>query len=175
MRILTIGVLAFFAWSTLSTYVYVCKIKGLCDNQASLQINKMSTENTLVNDTLKKPIAKQQLAIPKDLIIYFAFDKSEFNSNNNTENYVNESNAYLIQNSQANIKITGHTDAIGTTNYNQSLGYRRAQSLQHYFVSKGIKIDKITILSKGESEPADNNDTKEGRTNNRRTVITIKK
>ncbi|MBI9069198.1 MAG: OmpA family protein [Salinivirgaceae bacterium] len=175
MRILTIGLLAFFAWSTLSTYVYVCKVKGLCDKSVSMQKSNMSTENAIVIGTIQKPIARQHVAVPKDLIIYFAFDKADFSSNIMTEKYFEESNAYLNQNAQAIVKITGHTDAIGTADYNQSLGYRRAQSLQLYFESKGTKSDKIIILSKGEDEPADNNSTKEGRANNRRTVITLKK
>ncbi|MFC2086896.1 OmpA family protein [Bacteroidota bacterium] len=174
MRILTIGVLTFFAWSTLSTYLYVCKIKGLCDEPVTMQMSEVSSENAIVIDTLQKPIVREQLAVPKDLIIYFAFDKSEFSSNSITEKYFDESNAYLKQDTQASLKITGHTDAIGTKQYNQDLGYRRAQSMQHYFQNKGLPANKMIIESKGESEPADNNATKDGRANNRRTVITIK-
>ena len=174
MRILTIGVFTFLAWSTLSTFLYVCKIKGLCYTPAML-MSEVSTENTIAIDTEQKPIVTEQLAVPKDLIIYFAFDKSEFSSNNITEKYFDESNAYLSRDTQASLKITGHADAIGNKEYNQSLGYRRAQSMQHYFETKGMKADKINILSRGESEPADNNDTKDGRANNRRTVLTFKK
>lgn len=174
MRILTIGALTLIAWSTLSTYLYVCKIKGLCNEAVTLPLSETSTENTIVADTIQISKIEKQLAIPKDLIIYFAFDKSEFRSNSITDKYFDESNAYLSQNKLAILKITGHADAIGTTDYNQSLGYRRAQSMQLYFKSKGIPGDKILILSKGESEPADNNNTVNGRANNRRTVITIK-
>jgi OOP family OmpA-OmpF porin len=72
------------------------------------------------------------------------------------------------------LSITGHTDAIGSDEYNQALGYRRAKSVQHYFESKGIPANKIIIESKGEKEPADNNSSVTGRANNRRTIITIK-
>jgi OOP family OmpA-OmpF porin len=109
------------------------------------------------------------------MITYFAFDKSDFNSNAESDKYIDKSNTYLDQNSQAMLSITGYTDAIGTDIYNQALGYRRAQSMQHYFESKGILANKIIIESKGEKEPADDNNTATGRANNRRTVITIKK
>jgi OOP family OmpA-OmpF porin len=109
------------------------------------------------------------------MITYFAFDKSDFISNTETDKYFDESNAYLDQNSKAMLSITGYTDAIGTEIYNQALGYRRAQSMQHYFERKGILSNKIIIESRGEKDPADDNNTSAGRANNRRTVITIKK
>jgi OOP family OmpA-OmpF porin len=120
-------------------------------------------------------LAQEPTAVmPKNLVIYFAFDKSEFNSNAETDKYFDETNAYLVQNSQARLSIIGHTDAIGSDAYNQSLGYRRAQSMQHYFEGKGMLANKIVIESKGEKEPADDNSTTAGRANNRRSAITIK-
>jgi OOP family OmpA-OmpF porin len=89
--------------------------------------------------------------------------------------YFAESNTYLDQNVQARLSITGHSDAIGSDEYNEALGYRRAQSLQHYFENKGMPSDKIIVESKGEKEPVDDNKTTAGRANNRRTVVTIKK
>jgi len=74
----------------------------------------------------------------------------------------------------ARISITGHTDAVGTDEYNQALGTRRAESSQTYFIEKGIPRDKIISESRGEKEPADNNNTTEGRANNRRTLTVIK-
>lgn len=173
MRILIIGLITFFAWSTLSTYIYVCVIKDLCDEPVSMQMSDASNKDTTANETIQKPLVKQA-TIPKDLIVYFEFDKSEFNSNAVADKYFDESNLYLNQNSDSKLSITGHTDAIGTKEYNQALGYRRAQSLQRYFEKKGVLANKMIISSKGENEPVDVNNTDEGRANNRRTVITIK-
>lgn len=173
MRILIIGFITFFAWSTLSTYIYVCKIKGLCDEPISMQISEVKND-TIANETIQKPLVLQAV-VPKDLIIYFEFDKSDFSSNAVADKYFDESNLYLNQNIQAKISITGHTDAIGTKEYNQALGYRRAQSLQRYFEKKSVHANKIIITSKGENEPVADNNTDAGRANNRRTVITIKK
>jgi outer membrane protein OmpA-like peptidoglycan-associated protein len=175
MKILIIGFLALFGWSALSTHIYVCKIKGLCDEPKTMQIDVVNHKDVIAVDTLSKPLVREQAVIPENLIIHFAFDKSEFNSDAETNKYFDETKAYLDQNSQARLSITGHTDAIGSDEYNQALGYRRAQSTQHYFESKGMPANKIIIESKGEKEPADDNNTKAGRANNRRTVITIKK
>ena len=174
MKILLIGFIAFFAWSALSTYIYVCKIKGLCDEPVAMQISTVGHNDVIAGDTIHKPVMIEQSVIPKGLIIYFAFDKSEFNADTATDKYVDESNAYLDQNSQARLKITGHADAIGSDEYNQALGYRRAHNIRHYFESKGMPAGKIILESRGEKEPADDNNTTAGRANNRRTTITIK-
>jgi len=175
MKILIIGFLAFSSWSTLSTYIYVCKIKGLCGEPITMQIGAVNQNDVIAGDTIRKPLVREEAVIPENLTIYFAFDKSEFNSDAGTDKYFDESKTYLDQNSQARLSITGHTDAIGSNEYNQALGYRRAQSMQHYFESKGMPANKIIIESRGEKEPADDNNITAGRANNRRTEITIKK
>ena len=175
MKILIIGFLTFLGWSAISTHFYVCNIKGLCGEPITKQITVVSRKEVIAVDTSAKAVAHQQTVIPENLVTYFAFDKSEFNADAKTDKYFNESNAFLDQNPQARLSITGYTDAVGSDEYNQALGYRRAQSMQHYFESKSLPANKIIIESKGEKEPADNNSTPAGRANNRRTVITIKK
>jgi outer membrane protein OmpA-like peptidoglycan-associated protein len=175
MKILLIGFLVFFGWSALSTHLYVCKIKGLCNESITMQTEMTSNKDVIAGDTLGKPSANEQEALPEKLSIYFAFDKSDFNSDAVTDKYFDKSNAYLDHNSQARLSITGYTDAIGSDEYNQALGYRRAQRLQNYFESKGMLANKVLIESKGEKEPAEDNNTSAGRANNRRTEITIKK
>jgi outer membrane protein OmpA-like peptidoglycan-associated protein len=174
MKILIIGFFAFFGWSALSTHFYVCKIKGLCSEATAMQDEMIGNKNIIAGDTINKPSAPEKAALPEKLSIYFSFDKSEFSPDAGINKYFDESNTYLNQNSQARLSITGHTDAVGTDEYNQALGYRRAQSVQRYFESKGISENKIIIESKGEKVPSDDNNTATGRANNRRTEITIK-
>ena len=69
---------------------------------------------------------------------------------------------------------TGHTDSIGTPQYNQRLSERRAASVKAYLVSKGIPASKITTIGKGESQPVATNKTSEGRQKNRRVDIEFK-
>jgi outer membrane protein OmpA-like peptidoglycan-associated protein len=174
MKFLIIGFLVLFGWSALSYHIYVCKIKGLCNEPTATQIEMVSNKDTIAGDTLSKPLAPEKAALPENLSIYFAFDKSEFNSDVVTDRYFDAASAYLNQNSQARLSITGHTDAIGSDEYNQALGYRRAQSVQRYFENKGISAGKIIAESKGEKAPSDDNNTATGRAKNRRTEITIK-
>jgi outer membrane protein OmpA-like peptidoglycan-associated protein len=173
MRILMYGFLALSAWSSLSTYIYVCKIKGLCNEQVS---GKTITDwnNAKAYSLITRPSKQEETLIPANLIIYFAYDKYALEADAGADNYIYESNKYLAQNSQARIKITGYTDAVGSDEYNKALGFRRAHSMQAYFESKGMPENKIIIESMGEKKPLENNNTTIGRATNRRTAITIK-
>ncbi|WP_442592450.1 outer membrane protein OmpA [Parapusillimonas sp. JC17] len=68
---------------------------------------------------------------------------------------------------------TGHTDSIGTEQYNMGLSQRRANSVKDYLVGKGIPADRIYVEGKGESAPVASNATREGRAQNRRVEIEI--
>ncbi|NYT66488.1 OmpA family protein [Alcaligenaceae bacterium] len=67
----------------------------------------------------------------------------------------------------------GHTDSIGTEQYNQGLSERRANAVKNYLVSKGIPADRIYAEGKGELNPVASNKTREGRAQNRRVEIEI--
>jgi OOP family OmpA-OmpF porin len=72
---------------------------------------------------------------------------------------------------QTRVVIEGHTDNTGADAYNQALSERRATAVKDYVVAQGVNPAQITTVGKGESEPTDDNTTKEGRQNNRRVVI----
>jgi outer membrane protein OmpA-like peptidoglycan-associated protein len=176
MKILLIGFIAFVSWSVLSTHIYVCRIQGLCSEPTRItQINTAIYNDSTTADTLIILVAENIAVIPDNLIIYFDFDKSEFNADAETDRFIDETNVYLDQNSQAMLVVTGHTDSTGSFEYNQALGYRRAQSVQHYVESKGMSANKIITDSKGENEPSGDNNTRSGRAKNRRSVLTINK
>jgi OOP family OmpA-OmpF porin len=175
MKILFIGFLAFISWSAMSDYIYVCKIRGLCSETKTIQVYDINPRDIKTDDTLKLPLAKVQAVKPGNIVFYFEFDKSEFNDKSGADKYFAESTKYLDENAKAKLSITGHTDAIGSLEYNQALGYRRAQSIQKFFESKGMPADKFILESKGEQQPVDNNNTDSGRAKNRRTEITINK
>lgn len=69
--------------------------------------------------------------------------------------------------------VIGHTDSIGSDEYNLRLGQRRAESVKAYLISKGIDSRLIKTSSRGEREPIADNRTAEGRAKNRRVVIEV--
>ena len=172
MKILTIGLLVFVCWASLSTYLYVCKIRGLCNGSETVLMSSVMANDPSTADSVANTLAAEP-AIPEKLLIYFEFDKYGFVSGSDASGFYDASVTYMHHNSEAGMLITGHTDSKGSDEYNLALGYRRAQSVMDYFESKGIPAGKITIDSKGEREPADNNSTDEGRAKNRRASVTI--
>ena len=74
------------------------------------------------------------------------------------------------------IEVGGHTDNIGSDQYNQTLSERRANAVLKFIVSKGIDAGRITALGFGEKRPrASNDDEKNGREVNRRVEFRIVK
>lgn len=81
--------------------------------------------------------------------------------------------ALTQQDKDSKIVIEGHTDSQGTDENNLELSRRRAESVKTYLVSHGMAADRITAKGVGESQPIANNDTPEGRANNRRVEIVV--
>lgn len=82
----------------------------------------------------------------------------------------------LQRNSAVRVEVIGHTDAVGTDEYNQGLSERRARIVYDYLTSHGIDAGRLSgPTGYGESRPIDTNDTKEGRARNRRTELEAQK
>lgn len=73
------------------------------------------------------------------------------------------------------IEISGHTDNVGTDEYNMSLSQRRANAVVAYMKQKGMDSGRMTVQSFGESSPIDSNETAAGRKRNRRVEFKILK
>jgi outer membrane protein OmpA-like peptidoglycan-associated protein len=71
------------------------------------------------------------------------------------------------------VAIEGHTDSIGSDDYNQQLSERRAQAVRDYFVQQGINSSAVEAHGYGKTEPIASNDTTEGRQQNRRVELIL--
>jgi len=69
--------------------------------------------------------------------------------------------------------ISGHTDAVGATTYNQSLSERRASAALNYLIQQGVVSGRLSAVGRGETESLGANDTEAGRQANRRVEIAI--
>lgn len=74
---------------------------------------------------------------------------------------------------ETRITVEGHTDAIGSLQYNQQLSERRALSVKEALVSRGVHSARISTIGYGETRPIASNDSEAGRQLNRRVTILI--
>ena len=107
--------------------------------------------------------------------IYFGFDKHTLTSQSTPE--INKLEDLLKSNEKMVIEIAGHTDHIGSEEYNTSLSKSRAGAVRRALIKRGIAPERIISKGYGEKYPlATNDDEQEGRELNRRTeFIIIKK
>jgi OOP family OmpA-OmpF porin len=71
------------------------------------------------------------------------------------------------------VRIEGHTDSTSTPEHNQTLSEQRAASVKTYLVSKGIAPGRLTTQGFGQDKPVGDNDTEDGRFQNRRVEFHI--
>jgi outer membrane protein OmpA-like peptidoglycan-associated protein len=81
--------------------------------------------------------------------------------------------ALLQQNPGVTWIIEGHTDNLGSDEYNVELSQRRLDSIVTYITDHGIDPRRLTTIAKGESEPIADNATRDGRAQNRRLEVVI--
>ncbi len=67
--------------------------------------------------------------------------------------------------------VEGHTDSVGADAYNLALSQRRADAVRKYLIDKGVAADRLQAKGYGETQPAADNKTAEGRSQNRRVVF----
>ena len=133
----------------------------------------LSGEKPLTDPVLKdvplKPLKSGEKVILKN--IYFETDKYDLKKTSEIE--LQKLIELLNKNPGIKIEISGHTDNVGTTEYNLELSQNRAKAVYDYLSENGIDTDMLTYKGYGESQPVDTNDTEEGRANNRRTEFEV--
>ena len=105
--------------------------------------------------------------------IFFDFDKATLKPESGPE--LDRLITMLKDKSTMEVEISGHTDNMGPDAYNMSLSERRAKTVVAYLVRGGIPKERLTVQFFGETKPTDTNDTKEGRSKNRRVEFLILK
>lgn len=79
----------------------------------------------------------------------------------------------LNQYGKTTVTVIGHTDSIGSHEYNQSLSERRAQAVMDYFAARNVNPLRLESYGKGKSAPRADNATEAGRALNRRVELWI--
>jgi len=156
---------------TLSTILVALVATGLaaCGDKNK----KTATTTETASDTSRGPdgeAGKDESSGEQDLaardpsltpVIFFEFDSSTLSQEARDE--LAENAEWLKQDPARTLTIEGHTDEVGTTEYNVALGERRARAAHEYIVALGIDASRVQILSYGEEKPASSEDSQNRR------------
>jgi len=71
------------------------------------------------------------------------------------------------------LEVDGHTDSVGSDDYNQQLSEKRAGSVRDYLVRQGIPVASVTVMGFGKTQPIASNATPAGRQQNRRVEVVV--
>ncbi len=103
--------------------------------------------------------------------IYFEHDRTDFMPRAVIQ--LNELLAFLKEYPNVEIEIRGHTDNVGTPNYNQDLSKRRAAAVAWFLKRRGISSNRLKTFGFGATQPVSPNETSVGRSENRRVEIKV--
>jgi outer membrane protein OmpA-like peptidoglycan-associated protein len=109
------------------------------------------------------------LGLPDDLL----FEFNHYDIADNTKIKISHLSAQLLKFNLQKLKIIGHTDNVGSPEYNLKLSQKRAETIKDLFVAQGYKPENILVIGRGATQPLSNNSTKEHRSMNRRVNIII--
>ncbi|WP_434558372.1 OmpA family protein [Pseudomonas sp. Z4-20] len=123
------------------------------------------------------PVVEEPVVVTEETIVvrdvHFEFNKATLTP---TDKEVLSTIATRLkqETSTAQLRVTGHTDSVGSDAYNQKLSEKRANSVVQYLVESGVpRASFVTVSGAGESQPVADNNTPDGRAMNRRTEIKI--
>lgn len=130
-----------------------------------------------IQKTSDIPVAKKfQTQDRVVLDINFEFDSDKIKDQISYDT-LNELAQYILAVGKYKLVISGHTDSVGSENYNMDLSNRRAQSVKRYLLTKFPKIKDSSLVAQGfgESMPIADNGNYQGRQKNRRVEFKIEK
>lgn len=115
------------------------------------------------------PIETQESIVLKN--VFFDFNKADLNPASRLE--LDKLVHLLRQNKNLKAEISGHTDNVGSSEYNLALSQKRAEAVVRYLVEQGIDPGRLTARGYGDTKPVADNTTEAGRAENRRTEFRI--
>jgi outer membrane protein OmpA-like peptidoglycan-associated protein len=117
-------------------------------------------------------ILHQPLVIEK-VTLHFNFEFNSSDLDGESLQYLNDLSAALRENNHLRIKLTGHTDNVGSAKFNERLSLYRANTIKDHLIKKGIEPGRILTEGKGLTEPLNRNRTEEEMAKNRRVELVI--
>ena len=150
-------------------YGFAVKAKEYMFHSENLIIPPATTVQEIYLDFLLNKVKVGSKIILKN--IFFDFDKATLRKESAAE--LDRLVKMLRDVPTMKIEISGHTDNVGSNDYNQKLSQDRAKAVVDYLIVQGIEEDRLTYAGYGETQPIADNNTEEGRQENRRTEFKV--
>ncbi|HEX5638071.1 MAG TPA: OmpA family protein [Gammaproteobacteria bacterium] len=107
----------------------------------------------------------------KDVIVEFG--DNQYALTDEAREHIDNLASYVAHDKKIRLDLRGHTDNVGTRDYNKMLSERRVKSVENYLLSRGVALSQIRIQSLGLDYPSASNQTEEGRAMNRRVIVAV--
>jgi len=148
-----------------------------CGIEAGYQVDSGTFGNATLNNTQMMNGERSYTQVLADRFareiptqINFAFDSADLDAT--AQQVLTLQADWIRQFPEVRFRVYGHTDAVGSSGYNKSLGMRRARAVVSFFASRGISRSRLeAVVSYGETQPLVPTGERERR--NRRTVTQV--
>jgi len=152
------------------TYALSVSSEGYLFHSETFELKTNASNEPYALDVRLKKVKEGSGIVLKNL--FFDLDKAVLKEQSSPE--LKELGAFLKDNPDLYIELSGHTDNQGTAEYNKALSERRAEAVKKYLMSvEKIEPRRISTLGAGANSPIASNETEEGRAQNRRTEFKI--
>ena len=152
------------------TYALSVSSEGYLFHSETFELKTNASNEPYALDVRLKKVKEGSGIVLKNL--FFDLDKDVLKEQSSPE--LKELGAFLKDNPDLYIELSGHTDNQGTAEYNKALSERRAAAVKKYLMTvEKIEPRRISTLGAGANSPIASNDTEEGRAQNRRTEFKI--
>ncbi|MCK9163850.1 MAG: OmpA family protein [Bacteroidales bacterium] len=152
-----------------ATYALSVWAEGYLFYSENFQLNDISKSNSYNKDIYLNPIIEGRSVVLNNIF----FETNNYSLLPSSQSELNTLFELLEKNTSIIIEISGHTDNIGSAEYNLELSTKRANTVKSYLEGKGIEAFRLLSKGYGQTLPISNNDTQEGRAKNRRTEFKI--
>jgi outer membrane protein OmpA-like peptidoglycan-associated protein len=133
-------------------------------------INTGDLNEIVAHYSIPDTIVSSMIALNYPITLYFGFNRFDLSAE---ELAKLKSFAVKIKSYNGVIVIEGHTDSKGSLTFNEKLSLKRANHIMQLLLDAGIDQKNIKVVAKGETTPAADNATTEGRAKNRRVIIKL--
>lgn len=134
------------------------------EERAAAERARLEAERRTTEAAARAAVARKRSTLEE--MVFFDYDVSAIRADQRAR--LDEKVGILREEGDVTLRIVGHADERGSTEYNLALGRRRAQSIKDYLAGYGISADRLQILSMGEERPLESGSDERAWSRNRR-------